>query len=436
MSAQRRVLWVLAAGFAVTIMLLLGSAWLSVKALDAVEIQSERLLAQHRFSTQLIDDIQGEKAGLSRLFYALVAGPRPVDRPALLARLGAIEIDVHRTLESAGNEATSARWADAKVAVEQYIAEVRLSLASRSGEITPSLHRAHDGLVTAIAQLVSANYETMIEHEGRGSSEHRAQLTRSLALLVIGLLLAVICAASTIGVAVRMFRRAEWQARELSRLSGHVLATQEQMLHRFSRELHDEFGQSLTAIEANLAAVPAESEEVASRIEDCSLLVKDLMSNVREFSQLLRPSTLDDFGLTASLQWLAESFSQRTGINVDASLDFNGRLSGEVETHLFRIGQEALTNVAKHSKATRVELALAERNGMLRLTIVDDGGGIGSKPKEGPGGLGLAGMRERMRVSGGKLEVRSDSRGVTILAEVKLDESVQRPEAHPNLVGG
>ncbi len=160
------------------------------------------------------------------------------------------------------------------------------------------------------------------------------------------------------------------------------------------------------------------------------------MSNVREFSQLLRPSTLDDFGLTTSLQWLAESFSQRTGINVVSSLDFNGRLSGEIETHLFRIGQEALTNIAKHSKATQVELALAERNGVLRLTIVDDGGGVISKPKEGPGGLGLAGMRERMRVSGGKLEVRSDSRGVTVLAEVKLDESVQRAEAHPNLVGG
>ncbi len=265
MTAQRRVLWVLAAGFAVTIMLLLGSAWLSVQAVDAVEMQSERLLAQHRFSTQLIDDIQGEKAGLSGLFYALIAGPRPVDRRSLLARLGAIEMDVHQTLEAARNEATSARWADAKVAVEQYIAEVRLSLASRSGEIPPSLYRAHEGLVNAIAQLVSANYATMIEHEGRGSSEHRAQLTRSLALLVIGLLLAVICAASTIGVAVRMFRRAEWQARELSRLSGHVLDTQEQMLHRFSRELHDEFGQSLTAIEANLAAVPAESPEVASR---------------------------------------------------------------------------------------------------------------------------------------------------------------------------
>jgi two-component system NarL family sensor kinase len=354
----------------------------------------------------------------------------------LLARLAAIEKDVHETLASARDESTSARWASAKIAVERYIAEVKVLVSSDSTAVPLSLYSAHEGLVTAIAQMVSANYQTTVEEEGRGSSEHRAQLARALTLLGIALLLSVICAASTIGIALRMFRRAEWQARELSRLSGHVLDTQEQMLRRFSRELHDEFGQSLTAIEANLAAVPAESPDVASRIEDCSLLVKDLLSNVREFSQLLRPSTLDDFGLTTSLQWLAESFSQRTGIDVASRLDFAGRLSGEIETHLFRIAQEALTNVAKHSKATRVDLALEECDGMLRLAIADNGGGIASKPNRGAGGLGLAGMRERMRVAGGKLEVRSDSRGLTVLAEVKLDEAAQRIEAYPSLVGG
>jgi signal transduction histidine kinase len=400
-----------------------------------VERQSEVLLAQHRYSTQLIDEIQSEKAGLSSLFYALVAGPRPVDRPDLLARLGSIQHDVHKTLESARNEATAAEWAGAKVAVERYLAEVKVLLASGSAEVPLSLYRTHEDLVSAIAQLVSANYQTTIEHEGRGSSEHRAQLTRALALLAMALLLAIICAASTIGGAVRMFRRAEWQARELSRLSGHVIDTQERMLHRFSRELHDEFGQSLTAIEANLAAVPAESPEVAARLEDCSLLVKDLMSNVREFSQLLRPSTLDDFGLTTSLQWLAESFSQRTGINVASRLNFAGRLAGDIETHMFRIAQEALTNVAKHSKATEIELVLEDRDGVLRLTIADNGGGMASKANRTPG-LGLAGMRERMTVAGGKLEVRSDSRGVTVMAEVKLDEAAQRAEAYPSLVGG
>src|SRR3712207_1139288 len=109
----RRVLWVLAGGFAVTILLLLGSAWLSVEAVDAAEARNAALLRQHRFSTQLIDEIQGENAGLSGVFYALAAGPRPVDRGRLLARLDTIDDQVRHTLESARTEATKQQWADA-----------------------------------------------------------------------------------------------------------------------------------------------------------------------------------------------------------------------------------------------------------------------------------------------------------------------------------
>ncbi len=439
MNAQRRthrnLPWVLAAGFALTILLLLGSAWFSVRAVETVEANNEALLAQHRFSTQLIDEIQGGKAGLSSLFYALVAGPKPVDRAMLLARLESIERAVYHTLEVARGESSAQRWAEATVAVERFLNEVRGLVASGSGEIPSSLYRTHEGVVSAIAELVSSNYQVTIDQDRRESSVHREQLSRALLLLVIALTLAVICAATTVRVAVRMFRRTEWQARELSRLSGHVLETQEQMLHQFSRELHDEFGQSLTAIEANLAAVPADSPEVASRIEDCSLLVKDLMASVRELSQLLRPSTLDDFGLQPSLTWLAESFSQRTGIAVAPRLDFSGRLGGETETHLFRIAQEALTNVARHSSATHVDLALDTRDGMLRLSIADNGGGIRSKPQSGRAGLGLAGMRERMRVAGGQIGVQSNSHGVTVIAEVALEEGPHQSEAHPSLVG-
>lgn len=440
MIARRRtdlnVLWVLGAGFALTILLLAGSAWLSVRAVDDVETRSEGLLTQHRFSTQLIDQIQDEKAGVNALFYALAAGPKPIDHADLLARLNAIEERMRRTFEEARNESATDRWDAAQTALERFITEVKKFVVSGSNAIPPSLYQTHESLVSTIAQLVSANYLTTMEQDSRESSEHQEQLNRALALLVTGLLLAVICAAATVRVAVRMYRRAEWQARELSRLSGHVLDAQEQMVRRFSRELHDEFGQSLTAIEANLAAVPSGSPELAARIEDCSLLVKDLMANVREFSQFLRPSILDDFGLMPSLQWLAESFSQRTGVTVVSRLDFEGRLAGETETHLFRIAQEALTNVARHSTATRIDMVLEQREGVLRLSIADNGGGMRPKLQPGMGGLGLAGMRERMRVAGGQMEVRSDPHGVTVIAEVELHEAARRAEANPSLVSG
>jgi signal transduction histidine kinase len=154
---------------------------------------------------------------------------------------------------------------------------------------------------------------------------------------------------------------------------------------------------------------------------------------VRELSQLLRPSTLDDFGLASSLQWLAESFAQRTQIAIEPKLTFEGRLQGDIETHLFRIAQEALTNVVRHSGATSATVSLFEDNGRLHLAVADNGRGLpagrASVSRGGSsGGFGLIGMRERMRAAGGLLKVQSGGggaggSGVTVIAEVPLHAS-------------
>jgi signal transduction histidine kinase len=432
---DKKVLWGLAAGFGLTILLMLSAGYLGIRAIDTVEERSEELLRQHRAATQLIDEIQGEEAGLSSLFYALAAAPGPVDGSGLLHRLDGLEAEVRQTLQAAGGSSTAERWEGARAAVENFIAEVRLLLTQAGGgrlELPARFFRAHEELVSEISKLVAANYQLAIEQERRESAAHRERLRNVLVLLGGALVLSTLCAVATVRIATSVFRRVIWQARELSRLSGHVLNSQEELLHRFSRELHDEFGQSLTAIEANLAAVPQTSPEAAPRVEDCTLLVKDLMSKVRELSQFLRPSGIDDFGLGPSLQSLAESFTQRTGIRTDLRLEYGGRLEGETETHLFRIAQEALTNVARHSGAERVRLALERRGDRVRLTIADDGGGLKPTQREG-GGLGLAGMRERMRVSGGELQILSSPQGVTVIAEVTAHEAER--EANPDFAG-
>jgi signal transduction histidine kinase len=243
----------------------------------------------------------------------------------------------------------------------------------------------------------------------------------------------VISAIITVYSTSRIFHRIEWQASELSRLSAHVIDTQEQMLQRFSRELHDEFGQTLTAIEANLAVIPPASQTVASRVEDCMLLVKDAMANVRGLSQLLRPSTLDDFGLIPSLQLLADSFTQRTGITVEHDLRFEDRLHNEVETHLFRIAQEALTNVARHAEASHVWLSLAAHSNRVVLAVRDNGKGL--MPDRQGAGFGLIGMRERTRAVGGELKIEPGNPGVSVVAEVPRNGHRQAA-ANPGLAGG
>jgi signal transduction histidine kinase len=241
------------------------------------------------------------------------------------------------------------------------------------------------------------------------------RLGAETAALVGGcLLVALGCAFLTVRIAARVFRKMELQASELSRVSFRMLELQESVARRFSHELHDELGGSLTAMKTNLAVLAANGLEpgARARVEDCNKLVDESIANVRELSQLLRPTILDDFGLDAGLRWLIERFRERTHIAVDYVAEFQGRLADETETHLFRIVQEALTNVARHSGATEVAIHLRAGDGRVKLTLSDNGRGIapGTRP-----GMGLSGMRARAHSAGGELTFSSvPGKGVRI----------------------
>lgn len=284
------------------------------------------------------------------------------------------------------------------------------------------------GFTLVIALLVAADRSALdaiqaVEHlDVTQHDSFATQFSRARGFLAVALLLAVTIATATIVMARRLFRRVEWQGDELARLSAHMLETQEATVRRFSRELHDEFGQTLSAIEANLVALDAKEHprDISGRIEDCIGLVQDVISQAREMSQLLRPSILDDFGLSASLEWLADGVAQRTGLQVRYSSSFAGRVNDDVETHVFRIAQEALTNTVRHASASHVEMSLREHAGDLTLTIADNGKGLGP-PQAPPRGLGLVSMRARARQVGGELTLQSEPhKGTTIIARVPV----------------
>lgn len=202
-----------------------------------------------------------------------------------------------------------------------------------------------------------------------------------------------------------LFGRLEQQSAELVQLQYQFLETQEETARRFSHELHDELGQALTAVKANLSAMRNGQED---RLEDCMLLVDRAIQDVREMSQLLRPTILDDFGLDAALRSLTESFSQRTGIKVEYRSNVDGRRwNDDAETNLYRIAQEALTNVARHSQATQVKVDLEESGGSLTLRIRDNGRGLDSDANRKSSGLGLAGMQTRALGCGGTLRLQN-----------------------------
>lgn len=218
--------------------------------------------------------------------------------------------------------------------------------------------------------------------------------------------LSLLCATWAVRASAGLFHRLERQAGELSGLQYQFLETQEDVARRFSHELHDELGQALTAVKANLSALRGSVDP--ARLNDCMDLVDRAIQNVREMSQLLRPTILDDFGLDAALRSLTESFSQRTGIEVSYHSDIvDRRLPDNAETNLYRIAQEALTNVARHAEATAVSVDLLSRDSSVVLTVRDNGRGFEAAAQREGRGLGLAGMQTRARGCGGTLNIET-----------------------------
>jgi signal transduction histidine kinase len=201
-----------------------------------------------------------------------------------------------------------------------------------------------------------------------------------------------------------------------------VVEAQEAERRRLARELHDETGQALTSILLGLKGLEEKvsPDDLSAPVGDLRELVVSTLQDVRRLAVELRPSTLDDFGLVAALERLTESFAEQSKIPVDFQSTLPPeRLSEEVETALYRIVQESLTNVVKHAQATRVSVLLTRKNGSVAVVVEDDGRGFDPAAVTDDG-FGLVGMRERVASLGGRLELESGEEGTTVAAEVPI----------------
>jgi signal transduction histidine kinase len=234
-------------------------------------------------------------------------------------------------------------------------------------------------------------------------------IDRLIWVLGLCILLAAGTAGLTVWIIQRAFARLEWQSAELSRVSWHMLDGHEKMARRFSHEMHDELGQSLSGLRRMLSMI-ADGNFGAMR-QECIGIVDEVLQNVRKLSQILRPVILDDFGLDSGLRWLCERFSQRTQIPVQYESNWTGRLDSNEETHLFRITQEALTNIARHAEATAASVSLTVKGSTIHLEISDNGQGLKPASGEKSPSLGMVGMRARARQLGGELTIENRKEG-------------------------
>jgi PAS domain S-box-containing protein len=227
---------------------------------------------------------------------------------------------------------------------------------------------------------------------------------------------------------------------QLRALSARLLSAREEERKSIAREIHDELGQALTGLiielswlEDKLELLPDEEAARPLRAKTASMLrlADSTVESVRRIAAKLRPGLLDDFGLVAAIEWHAQEFEQRTGVSCRVTSELDETiLSPEQATALFRIVQEALTNVARHAAATTVQVRIMQDGNQLLLSVEDNGRGIGEEILSSARSLGVIGMRERATLLGGELQV-TDSRdgGTRVVARVPVGSGAGEVEA-------
>ena len=237
---------------------------------------------------------------------------------------------------------------------------------------------------------------------------------------------------------VKVFAELHRKTKQLEVLNAQMIVLRDEERRRIARELHDSVGQLLAAISMNSALVEAESHklspEAAKRVSENSAMVQEASKQIRTISHLLHPPLLDEAGLASALRWYVDGFSERSKINTRLDIPQNlAGLSSEMELSIFRVVQECLTNIHRHAGSPTAGIRITQDEASLRLEIEDAGKGIPPEKESAlessvHAGVGLRGMRERLRQLGGTLQVRSNGQGTRVIAVIPVIRATAAPE--------
>lgn len=292
-----------------------------------------------------------------------------------------------------------------------------------------------EGVIRVADEVQAVNRGAFVQQQNEIASVYRATQRRLWASFGVAVVVSLGTALLATIYAGRLEDRIQRQrlketdyVRDLQRLSTKLITAQEEERRVIARELHDEVGQALTAIKVELAvaqrAVEA-SGAAADTLDDARSITDGALHAVRDLSHLLHPALLDDLGLTAAVDWYLKGFGKRHGLRVDLLKDLmDDRLHPETEATAYRIIQEALTNVAKHGRASSCRVYLQRLTSTMLVTVEDDGVGFDASTVNGDEtsrGLGLIGIRERVSQVGGTLRVESaPGKGTRLTVELPV----------------
>jgi signal transduction histidine kinase len=234
----------------------------------------------------------------------------------------------------------------------------------------------------------------------------------------------------------RKTKQLEMLNHELRRLSSSLIAAQDQERRRIARDLHDGLGQELSGAKMMVDCIRMQNQTPESReraAEEASTLINQAIQQIRSMSHLLHPPMLDEIGLQSSLQWYLDGLTKRSGLqtSLDVPEDFP-RLGAELETTIFRIVQEALTNVYRHAEAQNASISMTMKDDRLVVTVRDDGKGVPESIADFEAdkiGIGIAGMRQRVKELGGELRLQNTNPGTTVMAVIPTSTPTPRSQA-------
>lgn len=215
-------------------------------------------------------------------------------------------------------------------------------------------------------------------------------------------------------------------------LSTRLMRLQDEERRRIARELHDSVGQTLAALAMNLALVRSDVErlsKIANALTDSESLVRDMSTEVRTISHLLHPPLLDEAGLSSAIHWYGDGFAKRSGIKVEIDVPEDlQRLPAELETAIFRVVQECLTNIHRHSGSPVARIRVRRHQDQVDVEVEDKGRGIPPEKQEemanaGTPGVGIRGMRERIRQLGGTLDIQSNGKGTMVKLQLPVGDT-------------
>jgi signal transduction histidine kinase len=345
---------------------------------------------------------------------------------------------------SAGTRATDYETAalerqvnDFWMAADRAFALVRNGRTSEARSLIQNDLEGQDEVITStVASLLRLNDQAQISAANRIRQVYGSFKQDNLVLLGVLLLLAVATGLYTLQANRKTFERLrhlaerlQSQSEQLRKLSWKLIDVQEATLRQVAHDLHDEFGQILTAIGILLSRAGQHAGELSpamtKEIQTVKNIVEDTLQNVRDQSQMFRPAILDDFGLGKTLEWFTGQFSRQTGIEVFLEGETESlSLPAEGAIHVYRIVQEALSNVARHSKATAAQVIVSQDPDTLTVEIRDPGQGFrtNSAMNQAAGeGFGLMGMQERAQRLNGSLTIESaPGRGTRVRVRIPI----------------